>query len=134
MQNREMKNGHPQVQVLIPAYVSTNFIIKGTEIAAAGQNLTKSIIVKLLNEMAEQANPFVQMHYTVNQQSIVLGVGEDITTLVTQSAQLGIKHAIHVMGGHAAKNVNLLNSGKRELCASYIDSIQLILDIEVEVR
>ena len=50
------------------------------------------------------------MHYTVNQQSIVLGVGEDITTLVTQSAQLGIKHAIHVMVGHAPKNVNLVSS------------------------
>ena len=60
--------------------------------------------------MAEQANPFVQMHYTVNQQSIVLGVGEDIMTLLIQNAQLGIKHAIHVMVGHAAKNVNLLNS------------------------
>ena len=67
MQKRAMKNGHPLVQVLIPAYVSTNFIIKGIEIAA------NSITVKLLNEITEQANPFVQMHYTVNQQSIVLG-------------------------------------------------------------
>ena len=73
MQKGAMKNGHPLVQVLIPAYVSKNFIIKGIQIAAAGQNLTKSITVNLLNEMAEQANPFVQMHYTVNQQSIVLG-------------------------------------------------------------
>ena len=53
------------------------FSLKGIEIAAAGQNLTKTITVNLLNEMAEQANPFVQIHYTVNQQSIVLGVGED---------------------------------------------------------